>query len=142
MKYDIFLSHSSQDRDWVIPFEQRLRELDLRVFDQAEIQVGERWADALEDALRESEYVVLLVSNRTINSNWAAAELGAALALKKRLIPIVDQDVSSEEMPGPIKIRQYLSKGDPIEVADRVAKAIAGNEVNSANAKDNGDSKR
>jgi hypothetical protein len=34
-----------------------------------------------------------------VNSNWAAAELGAALAMKKVLIPIVSEDMLIEDLP-------------------------------------------
>jgi hypothetical protein len=40
------------------------------------------------------------------------------------LIPIVAEDVPFENIPGPIKLRKYLPKGDPIAIADEIADAI------------------
>jgi len=58
-------------------------------------------------------------------SNWQAVELGAALALQKPLIPIVAEDVPVKDIPGPIKLRKYLLKADPMVVADEIARGIA-----------------
>ncbi|MBI1802167.1 MAG: toll/interleukin-1 receptor domain-containing protein [Chloroflexi bacterium] len=124
MNSDIFISHSNQDSTFAIQLAEALREHVLRVFDVTEIEIGEPIAEGLAEALRASKYVVILVSTHTMNSNWAAAELGAALALQKALIPIVIDDVPAEQIPGPIKLRRYLVESDPVRAADQIIRRI------------------
>jgi nucleoside 2-deoxyribosyltransferase len=54
-----------------------------------------------------------------------AFELGAALALQKPVIPVVAEDTPLEDVPGPIKLRKYLLKGDPEIVAEEIAHGVA-----------------
>lgn len=39
---------------------------------------------------------------------------------------MVDPDVPLEEVPGPIRRRQFLKKGEPKTVAEEIAEALAG----------------
>jgi hypothetical protein len=126
MSKTIFLSYSHQDkdRDWVRRLVDALSEKGVDVwYDETEIKPGDSWADRTEEGLRESAYVVFIVTSET-TSNWSAAELGAALALRKPVIPIVAEDVPFENIPGPIKLRKYLPKGDPVTVADEIVGTI------------------
>jgi nucleoside 2-deoxyribosyltransferase len=122
--YDIFLSYQNKDRDWAGRLVEALSEAGLRVwYAQAEIKPGEVLVDRLEEGLRESDYIVFVMPEK--QSNWTAVELGAALALRKPLIPIVAEGALPENIPGPIKLRKYLQKGDPIVIADEIARTIS-----------------
>jgi hypothetical protein len=124
-KYDVFLSYTAKDREWVRRLANALLEQGLNVwYDEIEIKPGDVWRDQTEKGLRASTYVVMVITSEAAHSNWQAAELGAALALKKPLIPIVAEDVPSKDIPGPIKLRKYLLKADPTVVADEIARGI------------------
>jgi hypothetical protein len=41
----------------------------------------------------------MVITPEAAHSNWQAAELGAALALQKPLIPILAEDVPSKDIP-------------------------------------------
>ena len=68
--------------------------------------------------------MVMVITPETVHSNWAALELGAALASQKPLIAIVAEGVPLEDIPGPIRLRKYLLKADPTEIADEIARGI------------------
>ena len=125
-EYDIFLSYPPEDRDWVKRLAIALTEQGLHVwYDEIEIKPGDMLLDRMEKGLRESTYMVIVITLEAVHSNWQAVELGAALALQKPLIPIVAEDVPSKDIPGPIKLRKYLLKADPTVVADEIARGIA-----------------
>ena len=127
-KYDIFLSYPAKDRDWARRLTSALLEQGLHVwYDELEMKPGDMLLDRMEKGLRESTYVVMVIviTPEAAHSNWQAAELGAALALQKPLIPIVAEDVPLKDIPGPIKLRKYLLKADPIVVADEIVRGIA-----------------
>jgi hypothetical protein len=125
-KYDVFLSYTGKDREWVRRLADALLERGLDVwYDEIEIKPGDMWRDQMEKGLRESTHVVIVITLEAVHSNWAAAELGAALASQKPLIPIVAEDVPSKDIPGPIKLRKYLLKADPTVIADEIARGIA-----------------
>jgi hypothetical protein len=125
-KYDVFLSYTAKDREWVRRLANALLEQGLNVwYDEIEIKPGDVWRDQTEKGLRASTYVVMVITPEAAHSNWQAAELGAALALQKPLIPIVAEDVPSKDIPGPIRMRKYLLKADPAVIADEIARGIA-----------------
>lgn len=74
--------------------------------------------------MRDSKYTIMLLTPDTVNSNWAAAELGAALAMKKIIIPIVSEDMLIKDLPGPVRSRRFLRKGDPNSTAKEIARSI------------------
>ena len=122
---DIFISSQSKDREWVRRLVDALSEQALRVWhDEVQVKPGDSWSDRIEEGLRESTHIVLVITPETARSNWVAFELGAALALQKPLIPVVAEDTPSEDIPGPIKLRRHLPKGDPKAVAEEIAHGV------------------
>ena len=90
--------------------------------------MGEPWADKLENGLRNSEYIVLLVSPGSIDSSWFNFELGASLGMGKRVIPIVAKDLKAGELPGPIRSRRYIAMDSPEDVAKEVVDTLTATE--------------
>lgn len=126
MKNKIFLSYSFQDRDWVSQFVNVLQENGINAwFDMESIKFGDSIHDAIADALRESNVMVLILSERSVRSPWIFFELGAAVADKKRIIPIVIDDTRIEEIPMPLIRYQFLKESSPIQAGAKIAAALA-----------------
>jgi hypothetical protein len=124
--FDIFIAHSHEDDAWTRQLTQALRARGLSVWlDDDEVKPGEEWGRKVREGLRKSSQIVFLVGAGIGKSPRLAAELGMALAERKRIISVVDPDVPSEEIPGPIRLRHYLKKGDPKIVAEEIADAVA-----------------
>jgi TIR domain-containing protein len=76
----IFLSHSSADK----PFARRLAD-DLRVrgarvwLDEAEIGIGDSLIGRLEDAIDETDYLAVILSENSVESEWVSREVRMAL---------------------------------------------------------------
>ena len=123
--HDVFVAYIKQDTKWVQQLTKALEQASLRVwFAEEAIRPGDVFSEQLYEALHNSENVVMVLTPQSIHSNWIAFELGAALALGKRIIPVVSSEVPPEALPGPIRIRQTLPMDDPQIVAERIAQFI------------------
>jgi len=121
----VFISYSHRDREWVHEFVEELTKRGVNVWlDEKEIALGELIADKLEEALRSSDSLILVLSPENIHSSNLFFELGAALAGGKRVIAVVDKDVQAKDLPAPIRHRRYLVKESPQGTAGHVAEVL------------------
>ena len=127
-KFDVFLSYAAADDDFARALARALQERDLTVwFEEDQIQPGDMWVDLVQDALDESRSVIFVLGKGAAKSNWLAVELGPALASGKRIIPVIQEGIPIEELPGPIRRRKALLGDDPVTVAEAIARVVVGN---------------
>jgi hypothetical protein len=137
--YDVFLSHSIKDRDWVSGLVKALSQRNLRVWSDSEwVQAGDSWREAIDEGIRKSKSFVTIITPESVSSSFMAAELGSALALKKPLIPIVSSDTPSEKLPGPVRLRRYISMDEPEIVAEEISRRLITKPRNYGLSKDEG----
>jgi len=90
--YDIFLSHASEDKDWVQKLEAELSAFGLTVFlDTKDILPTDNWVQIISEAIRESTILVLILSQYSISKTWVIQEWTAHMASHGpigRLLPI------------------------------------------------------
>ena len=123
----VFISHSHGDTEWVRQFAEALRKQDVDVWlDEWQIKPGDLWQEKIEDGLRSSDAIVLVLSRMNAQSPDVAFEFGAAIGMGKRLIPIVSSDLEGSEIPPAFRNRRYLIRGAPDEAAREVAQAVKG----------------
>lgn len=125
-KYDVFLSYSSDDRDWASEIVAALKDSGVSTwFDAHEIVPGDRWQPRLEEALRESRVLILIVSPKSLSRPWTFFEVGAAVADSKRIVPVLADDVDVSNLPPLLQQYQSVKERSPREAARRVAEAVA-----------------
>jgi formylglycine-generating enzyme required for sulfatase activity len=115
--FDVFLSYSSVDQHWARRLKKALERRGLTVWlDQDEIPPGALFVEALEQGLRESKAVALIVSPESLASGWVKEEYSRAVALARSphaalpLIPILLRDV--KELPGFLANRNFVDFRD------------------------------
>ena len=92
--YDVFLSHSSKDKQVVRDVAERLRKDGLRVwFDEWEIRPGDSIPAKIEEGLECSRVLVLCMSANAFGSDWAQLESGTfrfrdPLNKERRFLPL------------------------------------------------------
>lgn len=125
----IFLSYShrsSEDREWIQELAKHLSARELSPWlDQWSVKPGDRLSETLAEGLRTSDVLVFLVSPESLGSANLFFELGVALSMGKKIIPIVSRDIRPGELPSPLRERAYLVKTTPEEAAEKVAQALA-----------------
>ncbi|MBK5274469.1 MAG: TIR domain-containing protein [Desulfuromonadales bacterium] len=92
--HDVFLSHSSKDKEVVRPLAERLRGDGLSVwFDEWEIKPGDSIPAKIEEGLERSRVLMFCMSADAFGSEWAQLEAGTfrfrdPLNKERRFIPL------------------------------------------------------
>jgi TIR domain len=81
-EFDVFLSHQSGDKPWVIALKAALVERGVKVWlDQDEIRPGDLFIDALEQGVQACRCVAVVASPESLRSAWVKEEYQRALVL-------------------------------------------------------------
>ena len=112
-KYDIFISHSADDKGKVKEIAELLVNEGLKIwFDDWNLTVGENWRESISQAINESNAVLIYISQKGINK-WNITELNEAIKFKdKRIIPILERGVSLDAIPAFLRDKVVLKTDD------------------------------
>jgi hypothetical protein len=94
-KTRVFLSYAADDRAAAEKLAEGLRGQSLGVWTDALLGPGENYAASVARALEEADAIVVLLTPRSVESEWVRWEIGYALSSKRfesRLIPVVIGD--------------------------------------------------
>jgi hypothetical protein len=97
--YDVFISHSSKDKDeYIYKLRNELKLLGHEVWLDADIILtGDNILDEIKKGIEESLCVVLVLTRNFFSSNWTALEVGlASVNPKIQIIPVVVDMQTSE----------------------------------------------
>lgn len=84
------MCYSKEDGEFAARLAHNLRKEGFDAgLNEDEILPGENWEKSLRKSLEEASAVVVLFSSNWMRSGWAAFEYGAALATRKKVIPIL-----------------------------------------------------
>ena len=88
--HGIFLSHTSADKPFVRELKSRLEAHGVKDvwLDEAEILVGDSLTKKIEEGLKKTKYIGVVLSPRSIKSNWVERELEIA----------IDREISTGEV--------------------------------------------
>jgi hypothetical protein len=124
--YDVFLSYSAHDRPWVRQFASALRAAGVKGwFDASDIKPGDRWQDRVEEALRQSRTLVMVLTADSVSRPWTFFELGAAVADGKRIVPVIAEDFDISALPPLVRQYQFVREHSPEDAARKVAQAVS-----------------
>jgi WD40 repeat protein len=111
--YDVFLCHSPLDKPAVRALAQRLKDDGLRVwFDDWEIEPGQRRARKVQQGLRQSRTLVLVLSANAFGPDWEVLERQTALfrdpaSGERRFLPLRLDDAEIKEALRPFAPRDW-----------------------------------
>lgn len=114
--YDVFLSHSAKDREFVTRLATDLKRAGLNVWlDQWNIRPGDSFAQAINGALQATRFLLVVMSPDYFESTWASQEWKFALAKEIeereiRVIPLLFRDC---DVPMPLKDKLWVDFRDP-----------------------------
>lgn len=83
--FDVFISHDSNDKDFVAKLAKKLDDSDVKVwYDDFELQVGDCLMDKIQKGLKKSRYGIVVLSQNFINNfGWAKEEFESLKAKEK-----------------------------------------------------------
>lgn len=107
----VFISHSSQDRvfveDVLIPI---LKEHSIVPwYSKDDIAITEKWEESIKRNLKESEWIIIVLSPNAIKSDWVKAEVHWAIETKpERIIPILYEECDAIDLHLKLPRIQYV----------------------------------
>jgi hypothetical protein len=123
---DCFISFSSREEPIARQVHSVLTSQNVDVFlAPLSLRAGDQWSEEIKRKLRDSSWVLFLASEAACQSPYAQQEIGMAIALSKKVVPII-WDMSPSDLPDWLKDVQAVDlRGLTLEnVNDRLA-AIA-----------------
>jgi hypothetical protein len=109
-KARVFVGHTSKDKPFVRKLFEALKGRNLNVWlDERELQVGDSIVAGVSQGLKNSDYLVAVLSKASIGSRWVQAELNAALMedLSGKGITVLPVLIEDCELPTLLKDRVY-----------------------------------
>jgi hypothetical protein len=106
----IFMSHSSKDKFFVRTLAEHFRKYGVDVWlDEAEINIGDSLTEKIGEAIERTDYVGVVLSHNSINSEWVQRELQIALQkeLKGKKVVVLPILIETVEMPPFLKDKLY-----------------------------------
>jgi hypothetical protein len=106
----VFLSHSSQDKEFAQRLASDLQMRGVRVWIADEqVKVGDKIIDAIHEGISSSQWVIVLLSENSMRSDFISKELLFALDEEKKkdrpfILPIL---IGDAELPDSLQDRQY-----------------------------------
>src|SRR5215216_5844157 len=86
----VFISYSRKDISFIDRLAADLKNAGIDVwYDVSRIAGGARWRSEIENALRSSHYVVVVLSPDSIVSEWVEREVLFSSNLKRNIIPLM-----------------------------------------------------
>src|SRR5206468_5582103 len=95
----VFISYSRVDLDFVRGLAAALEARGFEtLIDLSGIAPSEKWWSRIKDLITQCEAVVFVLSPDAINSKVCQDEIDCAVALNKRLVPIVARPVAASDV--------------------------------------------
>lgn len=121
----VFLSYSYGDKETAQELAKNLQPAGISLEPDFAMS-GRQIVDQLKDSLRSASAMVILVSGRSLKSQWVQFEMGVALGVDKLIIPVL---IGQEELALPEWLQgvQYLDgRNRPMpEVAKELARVLS-----------------
>jgi len=121
--FDVFVSHSSRDRDVAADVAERLTAEGLQPFHDASIPVGQEISEAIWDALAECHAFLVIVSPDSSLDAMGMVELGAATAWNKPIFVLLNGPASTR-LPEALKSYQVFPRNRLDEVLTHIRRNL------------------
>lgn len=129
-KFDVFLSHASEDKEHTVrPIHRELEKLGVSAFlDEVNMEWGDSLTEKINHALGQSKFVLAVLSESSVGKKWPEKEINAALARelagKQKILPLIvgKPDLSTLSL---LEDKLYLNwGGNAEEIATKIHKML------------------
>ncbi len=123
----VFLSHSFKDKSFVHRLASDLIHYGAKVWlDEAELKVGDSLIQKIQEGIKDSDYLGVVLSSTSVQSRWVQDELDMALTMQihrgeVKVLPIL---IEHCEIPGFLIGKLYADFTDPRKYDEALAKLL------------------
>ena len=104
-----FISYARRDQEFVDKISSDLQRAGIRVWrDTEQIQPGQQWQRAIEDALTNAVALLYVSSQKSRASGWMQDELLAFFRTGKLIIPIILDNDGEHSLPSELQQLQWI----------------------------------
>ena len=138
----VFISHAYSDELLVKSVSDALESAGIEVWNATrDVSSVEKWSDEVEQALRESDAMVVVLTADALRSNWVHKEIQFALgeqSYRKRLIPVLADDaeeLEKKDIPWILWRLQMINMGEYDEEEEginQIVQTLLDNDVSNA----------
>lgn len=125
----IFLSHVAEDRSTAKHLVADLKDLGIDLWSDTQLSSGDSWENVIEDQIRQTEAIVVLVSPASLGSEWIAKEWAGPLSRSARIVPVLINGATFWHLPTSLRdIRVLDLNSYPLglsELVDRLREVIS-----------------
>jgi len=119
----VFISYSSDEAPLVRQFEAELREAGIETWvDQRRLRAGDNLPVEISEALSWCNVLLLVWSKSSSQSNWVKLEWTNAVALDKRIVPLLLDDTP---LPSILSHKTYISSKNPDQRKSELLRALS-----------------
>jgi hypothetical protein len=135
-EFDLFLSHATEDKDFVRPLAEALSARGVRVwFDETAISIGDSLRESIDLGLRRSRFGAVVLSPSFFGKRWPNYELNGLVSRemkgRKVILPVLHPSLSHDEL---VELNPTLADKKALigsqlaieEIADELHQLIAG----------------
>jgi len=113
MMTDVFIAYDKRDQNYRKRINLSLMRHGFTTWvDQSDIKVGDSFEEAIFEGIEQANNFIFLISKYSVSSEYCLKELNHALALNKRVIPLMVQKIPDEEIPESIRFIQHIDFTD------------------------------
>ena len=109
---EVFLSHSSLDRQFATEIAELLRVHGIpRWYSQVNILGAQQWHDEIGAALRRCDWLIVLLSPNSVDSIWVKREVLFALndhRYAERIVPVLYQECDYDQLSWTLSLLQIV----------------------------------
>ena len=99
-----FISHSSRDTVFAKAFKKDLFEYGIVAWlDETELLLGDQLTKKITDAIEHFDYLAIVISSHSVQSEWVKKELKIAKENGKEILPILLEKLEKVEIPSDIQ---------------------------------------
>jgi serine/threonine protein kinase len=123
----IFISYAAKDKAYVHQLAKELRHLQIDVWIDQDIEKGSDWGDAIENALKETDIMLLILSDASAVSEYVTHEWSYFMGSGKPVYPFVLESSAPKEIhPRLRRVQHIMGTNDMFSDVSRIIDVLAG----------------
>lgn len=121
----LFISYAREDESTAVLLALHLEQRGIECLYDHKLRVGEKFDDQLQAMIRQSDHVLVLLTNAATSSAWVNQEIGFSVALSKPVSPLaIVRDIESEGLLEMIQQYSIFDWRDPGRTLDNLANTL------------------